>query len=222
MIEKIVDFCKLNLALNSVEYAEPYLSLNVCIIDCVYSLRAKYFQVTVPIVNRYPERFMNGNKLASGNTLNDMMNNIEYSGGTQAFASEILKNKQQLSGRLKSDICYELARKLRLLKIETIEDFNNFENTEILEITISSVKGIGPAGLNYLFMLTGDPDRCKPDVHIHRFIYDAIGENVTDEECQTLLTSVVKILKKEYRNITVRTLDSIIWNKYQIGNKQGV
>lgn len=133
-----------------------------------------------------------------------------------------MKNNQKLSGRLKSDICYELARKLRLLKIETIEDFNNFENTEILEITISSVKGIGPAGLNYLFMLAGDPDRCKPDVHIHRFIYDAIGENVTDEECQTLLTSAVKILKKEYRNITVRTLDSIIWNKYQISNKQGV
>lgn len=221
-VEKIVDFCKLNLALNSVEYAEPYLSLNVCIIDCVYSLRAKYFQVTVPIVNRYAERFMNGNKLASGYTLNDMMNHIEYFGGTQAFASEILKNKQQLSGRLKSDICYELARKLRLLKIETIEDFNNFKNTEILEITISSVKGIGPAGLNYLFMLAGDPDRCKPDVHIHRFIYDAIGENVTDEECKVILTDAVKNLKKEYKNITVRTLDSIIWNKYQIGNKQGV
>ncbi|MEA4822261.1 MAG: hypothetical protein VB122_08575 [Erysipelotrichales bacterium] len=222
MVDKIVDFCKLNLDLNSVEYAEPYLSLNVCIIDCVYSLRAKYFQVTVPIVNRYAERFMSGNKLASGYTLNDLMNHIEKSGGTQAFASDILKNNQKLSGRLKSDICYELARKLRLLKIETIEDFNNFENTEILEITISSVKGIGPAGLNYLFMLAGDPDRCKPDVHIHRFIYDAIGENVTDEECQTLLTSAVKILKKEYRNITVRTLDSIIWNKYQISNKQGV
>lgn len=140
MIEKIVDFCKLNLALNSVEYAEPYLSLNGCIIDCVYSLRDKYFQATVPIVNRYAERFMNGNKLASGYTLNDMMNNIEYSGGTQAFASEILKNKQQLSGRLKSDICYELARKLRLLKIETIEDFNNFENTEILESLFALLK----------------------------------------------------------------------------------
>lgn len=219
MVEKIVDFCKLNLALNSVEYAEPYLSLNVCIIDCVYSLRAKYFQVTVPIVNRYSERFMNGNKLASGYKVTDLMSHIELSGGTQKFASEILKNRQQLSGRLKSDICYELARKLKLLSIETIEDFNKYENTEILEITIQSVKGIGPAGLNYLFMLAGDPDRCKPDVHIHRFIYDAIGKNVTDEECQILLTEAVKNLKFEYPSITVRTLDSIIWNKYQIGNK---
>ena len=219
MSEKLIEFCRKNLDLNSIEYFEPYRSLNTCIIDCVYSLRAKYFQVTVPIVNRYADRFMQGDKFAFGYTLNDVMNHIELSGGTQRFASEILKNNQQLSGRLKSDICYELARKLRLLKIETIDDFNNFENTEILEITISSVKGIGPAGLNYLFMLAGDPDRCKPDVHIHRFIYDAIGKNVSDEECQNLLTYAVKILKNEYRNITVRTLDSIICTKYQIGNK---
>ena len=85
---------------------------------------------------------------------------------------------------------------------------------------IQSVKGIGPAGLNYLFMLAGDPDRCKPDVHIHRFIYDAIGVNVSDEQCQILLTDVVKLLKYEYPNLTVRSLDSIIWNKYQIGNKK--
>lgn len=219
MVEKIIEFCRKKLDLNSVEYAEPYRSLNVCIIDCVYSLRARYFPVTVPIVNRYAEKFMGGDKLAGGYTLLDLMNHIEMSGGTQKFAGEVLKNYQQLSGRLKSDICYELARKLRLLKIETIEDFYNYDNTEILEITISSVKGIGPAGLNYLFMLAGDPNRCKPDVHIHRFIYDAIGRHVTDEECQNLLTDAVQILKEEYKNITVRTLDSIIWNKYQTGNK---
>jgi len=219
MEDLLIDFCKKNLNLNSIEYAEPYRSLDICIIDCVYSLRAKYFQVTVPIVNRYAERFMNKNKLSTGYTLLDLMNHIEISGGTQKFASNILKNNQKLSGRLKSDICYELARKLRLLSIETIEDFNNYENTEILEITIRSVKGIGPAGLNYLFMLAGDPNRCKPDVHIHRFIRDAIGKNVTDEECQTLLTFAVKALKVDYPNITVRTLDSIIWYKYQVGDK---
>lgn len=217
--DRLIEFCRNTLDLNSIEYSEPYLSLNVCIIDCIYSLRAKYFQITVPIVSRYADHFMGGNKFGAGYTVTDLMKHIELSGGTQKFASDILKNRQQLSGRLKSDICFELARKLKLLSIETIEDFNKYENTEILEITIQSVKGIGPAGLNYLFMLAGDPDRCKPDVHIHRFIYDAIGKNVTDEECQILLTEVVKNLKIEYPSITVRTLDSIIWNKYQIGNK---
>lgn len=220
MINKIVEFCKNNLDLNSLEYLEPYQSLPVCIIDCVYSLRAKYFQVTVPIVQRYADKYMNGDRLAGGYTLSDLMNQIELAGGFHKFASEVLKNNQQISGRLKSEICYELSRKLKLLNIETIDDFNKYETPEILEITIRSVKGIGSAGLNYLFMLAGDPDRCKPDVHIHRFINDAIGRDATDEECQYFLTDTVKDLKNEYPNITVRTLDSIIWNKYQIGNKK--
>lgn len=220
MINKIVEFCKNNLDLNSLEYLEPYQSLPVCIIDCVYSLRAKYFQVTVPIVQRYADKYMNGDRLAEGYTLSDLMDQIELAGGFHKFASEVLKNNQQISGRLKSEICYELSRKLKLLNIETIDDFNKYDNPEILEITIRSVKGIGSAGLNYLFMLAGDPDRCKPDVHIHRFINDAIGRDVTDDECQSFLTDTVKVLKNEYPNITVRTLDSIIWNKYQIGNKK--
>ncbi|MBN2833441.1 MAG: hypothetical protein JXR48_00600 [Candidatus Delongbacteria bacterium] len=220
MIERIVEFCNRNLNLNSVEYSEPYQSLDVCIIDVVYSLRAKYFQVTVPIVQRYADKFMNGDRLAKGYTLSDLMDHIDSSGGAKKFASNLLKNNQQISGRLKSEICYELARKLRLLNIETIEDFNKYEHTEIMEIIIRSVKGMGPAGLNYLFMLAGDPNRCKPDVHIHRFIYDATGRNVTDEECQTLLTEAVKTLRFSYPNITVRTLDSIIWNEYQIQNKK--
>jgi len=220
MIDKIVVFCKNNLNLKSLEYLEPYQSLPVCIVDCVYSLRARYFQVTVPIVQRYADKYMNGDRLPRGYTLSDLMNQIELAGGFSKFASEVLKNNQQISGRLKSEICYELARKLRLLNIETIDDFNKHENTEILEIIIRSVKGIGTAGLNYLFMLAGDPDRCKPDVHIHSFIFDAIGRDVTDDECQYLLTDTIKVLKNEYPNITVRTLDSIIWNKYQIENKR--
>jgi hypothetical protein len=217
-MNNFVEFCKKNLDLNSLEYTEPYRSLDVCIIDCVYSLRAKYDLVTLPIVNRYATKFMGGDKLACGYTLGDLMNHIELSGGTHMFASEVLKNLQQLNGRLKTDICYELARKLRLLKIDTIEDFNNYKDIEILEIMISSVKGIGPAGLNYLFMLAGDSGRCKPDVHIHQFIYDAIGSDVTDEQCQKILTDAVHILKENYKNITVSTLDSVIWKKYQIGN----
>ena len=33
----------------------PYKSLPICIIDCVYSLRAKYETVTLPVVQRYAD-----------------------------------------------------------------------------------------------------------------------------------------------------------------------
>src|SRR5699024_4394024 len=95
------------------------------------------------------------------------------------------------------------------------EEFREFESPELLEIVIRAVKGMGNAGVNYLFMLTGDSDRCKPDVHLHHCITDACGCDVSDEECQILLTDAVKMLNSKEPNKTVRDLDGVIWNKYR-------
>src|SRR5574344_1364680 len=112
MLEEFVNFCRTNLNLNNNHYAEPYQSLSVCLIDCIYSLQSKYFSVTVPVVERYAHRFMNHDRFAAGDTLDDLMNNIDSVGGCANFASEILNNRQKLSRQLKSEVCYELARKL--------------------------------------------------------------------------------------------------------------
>ena len=108
-----------------------------------------------------------------------------------------------------------MARYLRCLHIETMEDFQRFEVPELLEIVVRAVKGIGDAGVNYLFMLVGDPNRCKPDVHIHHFVKDACGVDVSNEECQVLLTEAVAELRENYPFLTVAILDGIIWRKYQ-------
>ena len=78
------------------------------------------------------------------------------------------------------------------------------------------VKGIGDAAVNYIFMLAGDQNRCKPDVHIHHCIRDSIGHDVSNADCQTLLTEAVKELKVDNPNITVALLDGFIWNKYRV------
>lgn len=86
-----------------------------------------------------------------------------------------------------------------------------------MEIIIRSVKGIGNAGTNYLFMLAGDTNRCKPDVHIHECIKDACGKDIKkDNDCQDLFTEAVKLLNKNNSNkqLTVRDLDHAIWVKY--------
>lgn len=215
LIEQFIYFCNKNLDLNSSLYAEPYHSLSVCIIDCIFSLRTRYFSVTVPIVKRYAATYMQGNDKAYGDNLVEFTKHIEEVGGCSEFTVKILKNNQKLSGRLKSEICYELAKKLLLLNINTIEDFQNFQPIELLETVISSVKGIGAAGLNYLFMLAGDPNRCKPDVHIHHCIRDACGIDISNDNCQKLFTEAVDILKINFPYMSVRLLDGIIWKKYQ-------
>ena len=194
-----------------------YQSLSVCILDCVYSLRARYYEVTVPVVERYARWYMNGDVNARGDTVSMLLARMDAMGRGE-FAEKVLDNRQKLGGRKrisKEDVCYQLARYLRDLQIETIEDFRAFKSQEILEIVIRAVNGLGDAGTNYLFMLAGDPDRCKPDVHIHRCICDACGCDVSSDVCQILFTDAVALLRVKYPDLTVRGLDGIIWRAYQ-------
>lgn len=213
--KQFAKFCETEFNLNQLNNYQ-YESLPICIVDCVYSLRVKYVPITLPIVERYANAFMGGNKNASGDTIDSFINNINNLGGPKQFAN-LLQDHHKLGGKSaipKEDICYQLAKYLKLLHINTIDDFKNYESQELLEVVIKAVKGMGDAGVNYLFMLAGDEDRCKPDVHIHHSIKDAIGKDVSNEDCQTIYSEAVTLLKPKYPNLTVRNLDGIVWKKY--------
>ncbi len=210
---QFADFSEKNFDLHSI-IGYHYESMSVCILDCVYSLRARYDSMTIPVVERYAEAYMENDRHAGGDTVSMLINRIDAVGGAADFADCILKNHQRIGGLLKSEVCYKLASYLKALHIETIEDFRDFESQELLEIVIRSVKGIGDAGANYLFMLAGDPNRCKPDVHIHRSIRDAYGRDVSNDDCQIIFSQAVDLLKHRYPKLTVRLLDNIIWKKY--------
>ena len=213
--KKLADFCELNLDLTGSHYATPYHSLGPCILDCVYSLRAKYFASTVKVVERYAEAFMGSDAHAGGYTLNDFVNHINSVGGPSFFSDTVIHNRQKIANILKSDICLELANKLIKEGVQTKNDFASLSQKRAEEI-IRSVKGLGDAAVNYLFMLAGDPTRCKPDVHIHKCIEDATGHSVTNSECQTLFTDAVALLRPTYHDLTVALLDGFVWNKYRV------
>lgn len=214
--EKLANYCLKTFDLNAKHYAEPFRSLGPCLIDCVYSLQTKYFPVVIPLLNRYGAKYMNGDVHAEGYTLDDFVKHIEDAGGTEKFATDILKNKQVLSGRRKSEVCLEIANKLIAKGVQTKEDFYNYDRGQ-MESLLRSVRGMGDAATNYLFMLAGDSTRIKPDVHIHHCIRDAIGYDVSNEKCQQLFEGAVKILKEKYPNMTVAALDGLVWNKYRVG-----
>lgn len=211
---QFVEYCYSNLNLTE-GMTYNYKSLPICIIDCVYSLRAKYYAVTVPIVKRYADFCLNGDMNSADDSISLFLQRVDNI-GLQGFADKVVNNHQKLGGHIpKEEVCYKLAQYLKYLHIETVEDFQNFEAQEFLEIVIRAVKGLGDAGTNYLFMLAGDANRCKPDVHIHHCIRDACGSDIPNEECQELFADAVSILREQYPNLTVRNLDGIIWRKYQ-------
>ena len=215
--KQFAEYCERNFNLEDGENYS-YRSLSVCIIDCVYSLRTHYNRVTVPIIHRYAEAYMKGDSSNPGDTVTMLLQRMDENGGPKKFADNALQNCQKLGGKAaipKEDVCFQLAQYLSYLHIDTLEDFRSFESQELLEVVIRAVKGMGDAGVNYLFMLAGDPNRCKPDVHIHRCIKDACGCDLSNEECQKLFTDTVYYLNRKYPHLTVRSLDGVIWRKYQ-------
>lgn len=213
--EKFVEYCKKELDLTKlIDY--NYNSLPICIIDCIYSLRTKYESTTRPIVQRYADWALKGNTQSADDCISSFLQRVNDVGLTY-FATKIVVNHQKLGGKKpvpKEEVCYNLARYLRYLHIETIEDFQNYESAEFLEVVIRAVKGIGDAGANYLFMLAGDRDRCKPDVHVNQCIKNVCGCELDNNETQALFTDTVSVLKKDYPELTVSRLDGIIWRKY--------
>lgn len=214
---KFIEYCKkYDKDLNAAdERSYCYKSLPICIVDCVYSLRARYHSVTVPIVERYANSFLGGNKSITdeADSLTRFIKNLTTP-SLDNFANNIAKNHQILGRVPKEKVCLDVAETLRNLGIETLKDFQNYPSREKLANAIKSVKGMGNAGVNYLFMLTGDDNKSKPDVHIHRCILEACGEDVTDKECQEIIENAANILKRDYPNLTVRKLDGVIWKDF--------
>jgi hypothetical protein len=212
--DQFVQYCRRVLDFDK-QIRYEYQSLSICIIDCIYSLRAQYESSTISVINRYANQYMNGDKNSSGDGVKSLIGHILEAGGPGPFAEAVLKNKQKSGQVLKAEVCLNLARYLGYLHIDSIDDFQSFEAPELLETVIRSVKGIGDAGTNYLFMLAGNQDRCKPDVHVHQFIIEACGEDISNEECQTLFQDAVNELKNDYPSLTVAKLDGIIWRSRQ-------
>lgn len=216
--KQFVEYCKgrYNNDLNIAdERSYCYRSLPVCIVDCVYSLRARYKSVTVPIVERFADYFLDGDKTST--SANDNLSHFITTLTTpslSSFADNIAKNHQVLGGVPKEQVCLNLAVALQELGIETFSDFQNYPSKTTLAEKIKSVKGMGNAGVNYLFMLTGDNNKSKPDIHIHRCVQEACGKDVSDKECQVIIEEAASILKNEYPDLTVRKLDGIIWRDF--------
>ena len=72
-------YCKENFNKEIEEFSSNgrYESLPICILDCVYSLRAKYFAITVPVIKRYADNYLGGDIYSSHDTLSAFISRIK-------------------------------------------------------------------------------------------------------------------------------------------------
>lgn len=196
-----------------------YRSLPICILDAVFSIGVRYTSV-VNVVNSYIGTFdltISGTQAdKTEHTIRDFLANVTKYDTIEDFSRNALHNMQRTSSRsgiLKAEACREVALVCQKHGINTLRDFNDYTDKAALDRDIKSVRGQSSGiMLKYLYMLAGDENRVKPDRHIVRFIKETCAlQKLTDDDAQAVMARAVEILKPEYPNITVRFLDSLIW-----------
>jgi hypothetical protein len=187
------------------------------VVDCVFSARAKYDLMVLPILQkRLPLRpdLQDDPELKFSAFLQDM-----DSFGVDKFeryAKEVVMNRQKISDRLKAEICYDVCQFFVQKKLETKRDLQVLEAKALEQLVLNdlqqSVRGIGPALARYLLMLFGDESHIKPDTIILRF-FSKLSEWQPrfgiEQDIETIRLVIANVALKH--DSTPARLDHAIW-----------
>ncbi len=199
----------------------PYKSLSIIILDCVYSLNARY-SCALNVIDRYLLECDNQDKYAEEHTLLELQNRIEEY--DVKYFEDRVGNHQYVGGEEKAKVCRELAKLVALKGIDTPKGLISYKDITQLETEIKQIKGIGQAACDYLFMLSGDLNRCKVDVHIRDYVEnDCHIKGLKDREYREMFVKAAEILKEKhgYIELTACGLDRLIW-EYKSGAENKV
>jgi hypothetical protein len=209
--------------LNPEEYA--YQSLPLCILDAVFSINAKY-ESTRNVVGRYCRHYRLKQVRKDPLCLPPVEEQEPISAfvekisnlGPEKFAGMVLANRQRTStknGIMKSEAALRFAQVLKLHKVEYFQDVEKIQGKEDFENAIMEIPGQHTGiTVRYFYMLAGSDDFVKPDRMILGFLRDQLGEKLSQDEAQRILSEASNVLKSEYPHLTTKTLDHHIW-RYQ-------
>ncbi|MFW8626931.1 hypothetical protein [Deinococcus sp. ME38] len=144
------------------------------VVNCVFSAQARFEVVVLPLLKRLNDRLPDVPEL----TFQTFVDDVD-SLGVQGYAEDILRNRQQLSGRLKVEVAREVAAFFIRHGIQTANDFRALgdevaEQLVLVEL-VRDVKGIGPTLAHYLLWLMGREDHVKVDSMLVR-LFARIGD----------------------------------------------
>jgi hypothetical protein len=220
LIESLRSKLDLSEPLNPEEYA--YQSLPLCILDAVFSINAKY-ESTRNVVERYCRHYRLRQvrrdtlcfpPVEEQEPISAFVEKISNL-GPEKFAGMVLANRQRTStksGIMKSEAALRFAQVLKLHKVEHFQDVERIQGKEDFENAVKAIPGQRTGiTVRYFYMLAGSDDFVKPDRMILGFLKDQLGERLSQDEAQRILSEASNALKAEYPHLTTKTLDHHIW-----------
>ena len=201
----------------------PYKSIVFCVIDAIFSIRAKYNPTTINVLDRTAKALKLESRFEPYK-VSDFLNLYENEQPLE-LANNLFGNKQRTStsnGVLKSEAVMEALSLFHKFGIDTIDDFNDHTNRNQVESQWLKLKGQSTGVTwRYLCMLAGDQNKFKDDTHIYNFFINKLGYSLKPSHDYDTLEKLFhqehkKVISK-YPNISVAILDHMIW-KYMSGN----
>jgi hypothetical protein len=204
-----------------------WASLPLCIIDSVFSIRAKYPGV-VRVVNRWrksqdpPWQGKISSKPAgdAGPTVREFLDIIDLRLSRGLTYAQLFGNLQRTSARsgiLKAEAAHLFAKALLDSGINTFADVRDRTKLEAAEKRVKAIRGQGSGiTFKYLLMQAGEDDYVKADTHLRRFVSDALCVDwkrlVSSERTEELVREAAGRIKRDHPKLTPVGLDFAIWN----------
>ena len=215
-VRQVVSAVGRSIDLHGAELSKEFFPahLTVALIDAVFNPRLHYDRV-VPIVERYCHRFGLSRLREKGSglppmdrqeSLSDLIGRYEelgLDGMQRVFQSRYCSPGTRV---LKSDNVKHTAVALRRAGIEILQDMQSSHPDQIKRVLGPPLHGIGDRTVHMLLMYTGNDDLVKGDVHVMRFVSNALGRRVLAEEAEQLVTDAAREL-----GVAPRLLDLKIW-----------
>jgi hypothetical protein len=223
LVESLRSKLDLSERLNPEEYA--YQSLPLCILDAVFSINAKYESTrnvverycrhySLRLLRKYPLYLPPVEEQEPVSAFVEKIVNL----GPEKFAGTVLANRQRTSTRsgiMKSEAALRFAQVLQAQKVEYFQDVESIQGKTGFENAVMAIPGQRTGiTVRYFYMLAGSDDFVKPDRMILGFLRDQLGERLSQDEAQKVLSGASDALKPEYPHLTTKTLDHHIW-RYQ-------
>jgi hypothetical protein len=222
-IAKLTAYCRTHLDFANLQLDQAYFyqSLPLCVIDAVYSIGVRYSS-TEATVRRFCEHF--NLTLSRGAALPEQTEQLSIQEfldiyndyGVERMADEVYRNRQRTSSRngiLKAEALRLFAQVLCDHGVNYFQEVPKAQGSADFEHAIMKIPGQHSGiSLRYFYMLAGDSNFIKPDRMIKRFLFAATGEDLSDDECQSVLEGACRELAKDHAGLTPRVLDNLIWN----------
>lgn len=223
----LVDRIKADVLSDANDFVTPrgYAHISPALVDAVFSIRAHYTGV-VRVVAAFSEA--TGTPADQGvdaqgapgfhpRGLGDLIDAANGLTGAELADHLFAGNRCKTAGRLKADVCLDVAGRLVGAGVQTARDLHQRAAEAATRKAWTDVQGLGWITWQYFCLCCG-VDGMKPDVMLTRFVSRSLGRNVDAHETNHLLGEAFEMLRGSHEQLTKRALDHTIW-RFQSGRR---